>query len=703
MKKIALSIIALVVVSATYAQGLNRSIKPQPGPAPEITLGKSESFTLPNGMKVFVVENHKLPTIECSIQLDIHPELEGDMTGYRDMMSELLTSGTTTRSKDKLNGEIDQMGASIDINSQSIHANGLKKYTDKIFELMADMAMNAVISQEELDKTKKKSLSGLETQKNEPDAMVQNVSAVVNYGANHPYGEVATPESIKKINLDRCVTYYRKYFRPNVAYMAIVGDVTLAEVKPLIEKHFGKWQKAPVAPTPYPIPMTASTKLTKVSFAPRTAAVQSVVSVTYPIADLKPGMDDVIKARVANSILGGGSTGRLFQNIREKHGWGYGSYSSIQEDDICGNFSATLKTKNVVSDSAIEALLNEMRIMRNEKVSDTTLRNTITFMSGSFAIALEDPKRIAQFAINIERYNMPKDYYKNYLKNLSAVTAEDVLFVSQKYIRPDNANIVVAGSKEEVANKLAKFSADGKVDYYDYAGKPIAATEAKAVPLGLTAEDVYKKYITAIGGEKALNTLKDLKVVSTTEMQGMALTVTIWKKSGNKLKEQVDANMNGKAMTFQKKVFDGTKGYQEAQGQKKDLEAEEVAETKQEADLQAEIHDAQYGIKRTLKGMETIEGATAYIIETTNSANKKSTEYYDEKTGFLVRETQYDKDPAGNEVSQTTDKSDYREVPGTGGYKMPYFMSIPAGGGMTLNLKVQTAEANKGIPDTEFQ
>jgi len=702
MKKITISILAMAVVCAVYAQPVNRSIRPKPGPAPEITLGKTESFTLPNGLRVFVVENHKLPSFSCSIQLDVKPELEGDMAGFTEMMSELLMTGTTTRSKDKLNAEIDQMGAGLFVSSESMQVRGLKKYQDKIFELMADVAMNAVISQEELDKAKKKMLSGLETQKNEPDAMVDNVTNVVNYGITHPYGQVATQETVNKISLARCNNYYKTYFRPNVAYMAIVGDVTVAEMKPIIEKHFGKWQKATVTATNYPAPATAPNKPTKVSFAPRTSAVQSVINVTYPIADLKPGMTDVIKARVTNTILGGGSQGRLFQNIREKHGWGYGSYSSLSEDDICGNFTAELKCKNAVSDSALDALLNEMRIIRTEKVNDSTLQNTINYISGNFAISLEDPKRIAQFAINTVRYNMPADYYKNYLKNLSAVTADDVLQTAQKYVRPDNANIIVAGSREEVGNKLARFSADGKLDYYDYSGKPITPTDVKAAPLGLTAEDVYKKYVTAIGGEKALNSLKDIKVISTTELQGMALTVTIAKKAGYKLKQTVEADMGGKKMTFQKKVFDGAKGYQEAQGNRKDLDAEEIAETKQEADMQAELHDAQYGIIRTLKGMETIEGTDAFIIESVDAAKKKTIEYFDQKSGLLVRQTKFDKDPQGNEVSQSTDMSDYREVPGSNGYKMPYFMSIPAGG-MSLNLKVQTVEVNKNIPDTEFK
>src|ERR1700710_1783867 len=115
MKKITLSIFTIMLAGASWAQTVDRSIKPKPGPAPEIKLGKSESFTLPNGMQVFVVENHKLPNIAVSIELDVKPELQGDMVGYRDLMSELLLSGTTTRSKDKLNNEIDQMGANIDV------------------------------------------------------------------------------------------------------------------------------------------------------------------------------------------------------------------------------------------------------------------------------------------------------------------------------------------------------------------------------------------------------------------------------------------------------------------------------------------------------------------------------------------------------------------------------------------------------------
>ena len=691
MKKITLSIIALAMVSTTWGQKLDRSIKPKPGPAPVISLGKTESFTLPNGLKVFVVENHKLPTIECNIEFDIKPELEGEMAGYGDLMSELLLSGTKTRDKDQLNAEIDMMGANINVSNKELSGSGLKKYDEKIFDLMSDIAMNAMIRHDDLELARKKMLSGLETQKNDPDAMVRNVSAVVNFGTNHPYGEVPTDESVNKISLSKCYNYYHTYFHPNVAYMAIVGDVTVAEVKPLIEKYFGKWEKADVPVATYTMPAVSATKLTKVSFASRAGAVQSVVSVTYPI-DLKPGEPDVIKAKVANTILGGGSAGRLFTGIREKHGWGYGAYSQLHEDILGGTFDASGKFRNIVSDSALAAILDEMRRMQNEKVSDTTLQNTITYISGNFAIGLEDPARVAQYAINIERYNMPKDYYQNYLKTLAAVTSQDVMDMSKKYIRPDNANIIVAGSQDEVAPKLERFSADGKIDYYDYSGKPVKAAATFAAPAGMTADIVFKNYIKALGGEAAINGIKDIKIVGSASYQGIPIIITEVKKAPNKYWQGVDASMQGQNMTVSKQVFDGTKCYISDQtGKKIYLSGDTLAAAAEEADMAKDLHAEKYGIVRTLKGMEMLKDTKCYVIEALNKKGKKTIEYYDATSGLLIKQIS----PEGKIVEY----ADYREVSGANGYKIPYRVTESESGTTEIVDKVQV---NKGIDDDVF-
>ncbi len=689
MKKILFPILTIALIATTVsAQTLDRSIRPKPGPAPEIKLGKTETFTLPNGLRVFVVENHKLPTVEYSIELDVKPALEGDMAGYRDMMSELLVSGTKSRSKDKLSAEIDFIGANIDASDKGISASSLKKHQAKLLELMSDITLNADFKQEELDKIKTRTLSGLQTSKNEPDAMLRNVSAAVNFGKNHPYGEITTEESVKAITLDRCRKYYATYFHPNVAYLAIVGDITLAEVKPLIEKYFGSWEKADVPVANYSIPPVPTTA--RVVFVPRDGAVQSVINVTYPV-DLKPGAPDAIKASVANTILGGGSQGRLFLNLREKHGWTYGSYSTLRTDELMGNFTAYAKCRNIVSDSSVGQIVEEMKRLQNEKIAGDQLQNTINYLSGNFAIGLEDPARIAQFAINIERYNMPKDYYQNYLKNLAAVTPEDVQVIATKYIHPDQANIVVVGSKAEVANKLAVYAKDGRVEMYDNYGREIKTAAApQSIPANMTAADVWKKYIAAVGGEKAIAGLKDIKVISEGEIQGTTLSITEMKKSPLKLKQMIQA----KGMTLQQVVLNGDKGYQMQQGQKSDLAGDDLKSTQQDADLQADIHQDKYGIKRTLKGMEDVNGASAYMLEVEDSKGKKSIEYYDATSFLLVKHV---------EDGSVTEFADYKEVPNSGGYKIPHTVTIPLGPGMTVATKVKTAEVNKNIPDTEFQ
>jgi len=697
MKKLVLSIVALSITTLAVAQ-VDRSIRPKPGPAPEIRLGETKSFTLDNGLKVFVVENHKLPTVSCDIQFDIKPELEGDMTGYRDMMSELLTSGTKSRSNDQLNKEIDYMGANINASDDEISGSGLKKHMNKILDLMSDIAMNADMKQSELDKIKKRTLSSLEVAKNQPDAMLDNLTSVLNYGKKHPYGEVATEETVNKITLERCKKYYSTYFRPNVAYMAIVGDITAAEAKPLVEKYFGKWQKAEVPSATYTVTYPMTLRVNKVALAGRDGAVQSVVNITYPVL-LRPGAEDVIPARVANTILGGGSQGRLFLNLREKHAWTYGSYSSLRDDDLVGNFTANVKCRNAVTDSAVGAVLEEMKRLQTEDVSAEDLQNSITYISGNFAIGLESPERVAQYAINIERYHMPKDYYQNYLKKLSAVTAADVKTMATRYIVPDNANIIVVGSKD-VAPSLEKYATSHKVDFYDNYGNKQEMTAAKAAPANVTANDILKKYVNALGGEKAVTGVKDIKTVATGEIQGFALTITEMKKSSSKVKSVVEASMNGNKMTLQKTVFNGTSGYNEVQGQKKNMEAADIEAAKMSTELVEEMYADKYGIKYTLKGIETVNGGDAYVLESIDKKGKKATSYYDAKNGLLVKKVETSDEPEGG--TQTVEYLDYKEVPGTGGYKIPYTVKESAGP-QVITAKVQSVEVNKNIPDSEFQ
>lgn len=691
-KKIIFSITALLIFSATFAQKgnkkLDRSIRPAAAPAPGIKLGDIQSFELPNGLKVFVVENHKQPTVAYSIVLDVKPALENDAVGTADITSELLTSGTKNRSKDQLDNDIDFIGATLSANPKGLYAASLKKQQGKLLELMSDVLLSPDFKQEELEKIKTQTLSGLAQQKDDPDAISQNVKAVLNYGTKHPYGELTTEETVSKITIEKCTNYYQTYFRPNIAYMAIVGDITLAEVKPMIEKYFGAWQKADVPVATFMMPVAPSK--TRVAVVNKTGAVQSVINVTYPV-DLKLNSDDAIKAKVMNTILGAGFSSRLFVNLREKRGYTYGAYSSLNNDELVSEFSAYAKVRNAVTDSSVTEILYELNRLRTEKVPQDELEGIKSFLTGNFAISLEDPATIARFAINIELYKLPRDYYVNYLKNLAAVTADDVYAMAQKYILPDNATILVVGDKEEISKKLVPFSATKNIEFYDIYGNPVAAI-AKPVPAGVRAKTVISDYVNALGGAKALMKVKDVSTKMNTKFQGMDISITTHQKAPNKYAMAVKMG----EMVIQKEVYDGKKGKQQSMQGKKDLDGESLEDIKAQATMNLEMNYEKLGYKLTLKGIEEINGKEAYILEVVSPKGKKSTEWYDVQSKLKVRSTQISTTEQGPMIN-TTDILEYKEIDGL---KFPSMISIS--GAMSMKLKAESINVNKGIPDTEF-
>jgi predicted Zn-dependent peptidase len=685
-KKI-ISLLLIAGLIPALAQ-VDRSRLPEPGPAPEIKLGEYESFELPNGLKVFVVENHKLPKVTFYLQVDSDPVLQKEQTGYVEAVGELLRTGTKKRTKDKLDEEIDYLGASFSTSADNITASALSKYKDKIFEIMSDVIMNSDFKQEELDKIKKQMISSLAASKDEPNAIARRLRSVLMFGKEHPYGELETEETVNAISLDACKNYYQTYFKPNISYLAIVGDITLDEAKKLVEKYLGGWQKGDVPEHKYNTPKPPL--ITKVAMVDRANSVQSVISVCYPV-ELPVGSEDAIKASVANLILGGSATGRLFMNLREDKAYTYGAYSALRPDPIVGTYFAFAQVRNSVTDSAVTEILKEMKRIRSEKVSEDELAKAKNYLTGNFIRDLENPATIARFAVNTARYNLPKDYYKNYLKNLAAVTADDVFNTAKKYIKPNNSYILVVGSADEVAGKLTKFTVTNKIEYYDVNGNPYDPS-MKKIPEGMTAEQVIKNYIEAIGGAEKLAAVKDRTVKMNGSMQGMNVNVTLYQKYPNKLYQEVDAGV-----FKQKTVFDGEKGYVEAMGQKQELQGDQLESLKNEA-LDAMLDYSKYGITPELTGMENINGKDAYRIVLTSAGGKKTTQYYDPDTWLLIRSVSSISTPQGS-FTQTMDMSDYKEV---NGVKYP-FKYVQSFGPQSIELNVSAIEINTGLPDSLFE
>ena len=684
MKKI-LFLLNIIICATIVAQ--DRSIVPQAGPAPEIQIGSIASFEMQNGLKVFVVENHKLPKVSMSLQFKYHPELEGNAVGISSIAGDLLGTKTTSRSKDEIDASIDYIGAYLSTSSSGIYASSLTKHLPTLMTLFSDILLNSEFTSEEFDKLVKQNTSGLAASLDDPDEIASNVSSVMNFGSKHTYGELMTEETLSNISLEDCKAFYDTYFSPNGSYLAIVGDITLDEAKVLLDKHLSSWEVKSYENAIYD--MLSAPSKNEVSLVNKAGAVQSVINITYPV-ELHPASDDALKVKVLNNILGGGSSGRLFRNLREDKAYTYGAYSSLSADELGAEFVASAKVRNEVTDSAIVEFFKEINDLRTSKVSEEELQGVINNMSGKFAIALERSSTVASFAINTDYLGLDDDYYATYLKQLSEITVDDIYEVAQKYLKPNQAHIIVVGDADQLKEKLEVF---GTVTLRDNYG--IEKSDLKAVPEGVTPESVIDDYIEALGGVKKLKKLKSLESHYSAEIPGAPAKVEI-----EILQQQPNLfsfSMNMMGMTVQRQFFNGNSGFNDGMQGKTEMSADDLEKSKAEYKLASELNYFDT-YTASLKGIDVLDGEEVYVLVRTDEDGTNATEYYSVASKLLLKSEEVVDTPQG-EMAQSSVYQNYKSVKGT---VFPHTI-IQNVAGQSIKMKLDKVIVNKSIDASRFE
>lgn len=682
MKTKILALVVLFVATLSINAQIDRSKMPKPGPDPVVKLGKPVKFTLKNGLKVILVENNKLPRVAANLSIDNKPYLEGDIAGVSSMMGSLLGRGTANITKDEFNEKVDFLGANVSFFSSGGFASSLKKYFPEILELMADGVKNSEFTQEEFEKEVQLTLDGLKSNEKSVTSVARRVENVLTYGRNHPSGEFTSKESIKRITLDDIKNNYNTYYKPNNAYLVIEGDIDIKETKKLVTSLFSDWQKGEIPS--YTMPEIKKVPTTEINFVNMDNAVQSEIAVINTV-DLTLGDKDYYAALLANNILGGGGTARLFMNLREDKGYTYGSYSSLRQSKYTGTFRATASVRNMVTDSSVVELQREINRIRYQKVTEEELNNSKEAYIGSFVMDVQKPRTVANFALNIERYNLPEDFYENYIKNIKAVTLDDVQNAAIKYFRGDKARIVITGKGIEVLKNLEK--TDYVIKYFDKEGNP---TEKPAmtmpIPTGMTAASVVDKYLNAIGGKDKVLAVKTTMMVANATIQGTPLVMTMKAAAPNKTSQEIAVMGN----VMQKSVFNGTTGYSEARGQKMEMQPAQIEEAKNGNALFSDINYASGELLR----IEPVDGKNAIVLK----SNDKEV-YYDMTSWLKIKEVKTSKTPDGKEVKLPTTFSDYKEV---NGIKFPHAIGQKMGP-MNLEFEIKEIKVNEGVTDADFE
>lgn len=662
---------------------------PKQGPAPSINIKKPVTFVLKNGLKVLVVENNKLPRVSFNLTLDNAPFAEGSKKGVTDLVSSMIGNATESISKDKFNEEIDFLGANINFYESGASANGLSRYSARILELLADGALNPLFTQEDFDAERAKLIEGLKSDEKSASAISGRVQNVLTYGKEHYNGEFTSEETLKNVTLQDVINHYNTYFVPANAYLVVIGDVKTKDVKKKVEQLFGAdvWKTATAPNLTYNDP--TDLQYSQINFVDVPNAVQSEIAMIN-LSKLKMTDKDYFAAILANQILGGGGEGRLFLNLREKHGWTYGSYSNLGASKYISKFSSTASVRNAVTDSAVVEIFNELKKIRTDLVSEEDLKNAKAKYIGNFVMQIEKPATIARYALNIKTLGLPEDFYENYVKNINAVTPEDVRNAAKKYFLADNTRVVIVGKAADVLPGLEAMSAKEKMPifYFDkYGSKVDKPVVKKDIPAGVTAQSVVKNYIDAVGGEKALKAVKTILVSAKGTIQGQSLDMV--SKISNKGMSTTNISMGG--MSMMKQVIGDKSGYQTVQGQKKAIEGEELVKEKKDAVPFVELS---FLSDKTivLSGIESLNGQDAYAVQVGTTKY-----FYDVKTGLRVA-TENESGEGAQKRKTMTYYADYVEVKGV---KFPYKTTLDVG--MPLEFITQDVKINEGVTDKDFE
>ena len=389
--------------------------------------------------------------------------------------------------------------------------------------------------------------------------------------------------------------------------------------------------------------------------------------------------------RVMNFILGEGFNSRLNGNLRETKGYTYGARSSFGSDKLTARFFAGTSVRNEVTDSSVYEMIYEIRNLKENGITEEELTMAKANLSGRFGRSLENPNTIATFAINIDRYNLPEDFYSTYLQRLDELTVEEINNVASKYLKPDNMYITVVGNGSAIKEGLSQF---GEISMYNYKGEEIQEIELSDD--NKTALDVIGDYLTAVGGVDAVENIKTAKLEMSAEVQGTKLDMSaVYDVENQRLAQKVIVMGNEASKTI---VKDG-KATVSSMGKSQNLTDEQYEDVKMASLwLIPELYYELMGYTLTLDGAADVDGKATYKIIISNPTGGQVINYYSMENGLKLR--------SENKLSGNTDFNEYKEFDGI---LVPVKMSIKSPMlPVALETEVTKVELNVPVSDQDF-
>lgn len=463
---------------------LDRSKEPAVGSAPSVQLPPMQKTTLSNGLKVVAVERHGAPVVNFSLMVDSgYSSDPADGQGTASFVQRMLEEGTPTRDSLKISEELEALsanftaGASVDF--AVVNLNALKVTMDQALAIYADLILHPAFPQKEFERIQKERLAAIQREKVTPQAMGLRVVPALLYGKGHPYAVpftgTGTVASVGKMKREDLAKFHDTWFKPNNATLLVVGDVTLAEMKPKLEKLFASWKPGDVPRKT--IPHVEQPQKTVVYLVDRPGSEQSVIFA----GQLAPPRNDSesIPLELVNDVFGGTFSSRINMNLREDKHWSYGVRSFIpptrgQRPYLSFSPVQTDKTKE-----SLEELVKEYNnLVGSKPITSSELKdaqnNDTLSMGGSF----ETVQQLAIAYSTILQFNLPDDYYNTFTEKTLAVTPDDANQVAKRFILPGHLVWIVVGDMSKVESGIRQLNL-GEVHKIDADGNLVREEKAQ--------------------------------------------------------------------------------------------------------------------------------------------------------------------------------------------------------------------------------
>jgi len=431
---------------------------PPPPAAPrQLQIPKPAEKTLANGLRVIVIQKKGVPLVAARLLIKNGGEADPtNLPGLADFTASLLTKGTTTKSAEEIARGIEALGATLDTGAawdeSSADVSVMSSKLPQALGFLADVVRHPTFKQEEIDRLRQQNVDALSVAMKQPGRLASFVMTHAIFGAT-PYGHYlgGTPESIKRIKRDDVIAFHRNYYRPDNAILVLGGDIAPAQAFAAAQELFGGW-KALAGSHPAPLALTKEFPSPHVIVVDMPSAGQAAVVAGRP--GLRRADPAYHLSLVTNSILGGGYSSRLNEEIRIKRGLSYGAGSSFDLRRDVGPFTATVQTKNESAGEVAGLVVDELNKLGTTPVADDELGPRKAVLIGGFGRQLETNSGLVGRIGTLALYGLSLDEINRYISGVQAITAADIQKFAAAHLGGNDASIVIVGDAKKFLPKL---------------------------------------------------------------------------------------------------------------------------------------------------------------------------------------------------------------------------------------------------------